>query len=94
MSTYTAVVVHSETGGEGRYDFDYDGDLLARSPVKVVRAFMDVVDKKYLPSEQVDYEINAALKSPSGNTVTAMGSLIHEGDGASPFMMMISKKPS
>ena len=55
---------------------------------------MDVVDKKYLPSEQVDYEINAALKSPSGNTVTAMGSLIHEGDGASPFMMMISKKPS
>ena len=94
MSTYTAVVIHSETGGEGRYDFDYDGDLLARSPVKVVRAFMEVVDKTLLPAEHIDYEINAALKSPSGNTVTAIGSLIRENDGAMPFMMMISKRPS
>ena len=94
MTTYTAVVVDSETGGEGRYDFQSDDDLMTRTPVRIVRAFMEVVDRDVLPAEHVDYEINAAMKNPSGTIVTALGSLIRENDGAVPFMMMISKKKS
>jgi len=94
MTTYTAVVVDGDTGGEGRYDFEYGNDLLKRSPVKVVRAFMEVVDRDLLPAEHVDYEINAAMKNPSGTVVSALGSLIRERDGAVPFMMMIAAKRS
>ena len=34
-----------------------------KSPVKVMRRFMEIVDRKVLPNEHVDYELNAALKS-------------------------------
>ncbi|GAB4357907.1 MAG: hypothetical protein Kow0026_18510 [Oricola sp.] len=92
MATYTAIVVDGESGGEGRYDFEYDNDLLKLSPVKVVRTFMEVVDRDMLPAEHIDYELNAAMKNASGTIVTALGSLVRERDGAVPFMMMICRK--
>jgi len=38
----------------------------------------------------VDYELNAAYKDKDRAVVTAMGSLIHDGDPPSPFLLMIA----
>ena len=92
MTIYTAIVVDGDTGGEGRYDFEYDGDLMKHSPGTAVRTFMESVDRDVLPTEHVDYELNAAMKNTAGTIVTALGSLIRERDGAVPFMMMIAEK--
>jgi hypothetical protein len=92
MTTYTAIIVDGDTGGEGRYDFEYDGDLMQHSPGTAVRSFMASVDRNVLPTEHIDYELNAAMKNTAGTIVTALGSLIREHDGAVPFMMMIAEK--
>ncbi len=92
MANYRAIVIHPDTGGEGRYDFTGDDDLMTLSPVKVMRRFMEVVDKEILPAEQIDYELNAALKSENGKVVTAMGVLILESGFRLPFVAMISAR--
>ncbi|MCI5077588.1 hypothetical protein [Oricola sp.] len=92
MTTYTAIVVDGDTGGEGRYNFEYDGDLLKHSPATVLRTFWESVDRNVLLTEHVDYELNAAMKNATGTVVTALGAMLREHDGAVPFMAMISKK--
>ena len=84
--------VDGDTGGEGRYDFSFDGDLLSHSPATVLRTFWESVDRDVLPTEHVDYKLNAAMKNRAGTVVTALGSMLREHDGAVPFMAMISKK--
>ena len=90
MATYGVRMMDANTGGEGRYSFQGPEDLFARTPVKIIKAFMDHVDKTLLPHEHVEYEINAAFKNNEHKTVTAMGHLILEHPPAIPFMMMIS----
>ena len=92
MASYRAVVIHPKTGGEGRYDFDNSEGLMEKSPAKVLQRFMEFVDKKFLPAEHVDYELNAALKSENGTVVTGMGTLILDGGKRLPFVAMISEK--
>ena len=92
MANYRAIVIHPDTGGEGRYDFENSEGLMEHSPVKVLRRFMEIVDRKVLPNEHVDYELNAALKSESGGVVTGMGTLILDGGKRLPFVAMISEK--
>ena len=91
MARYRTVVIHPDTGGEGRYDFDNSEGLMQKSPVKVMRRFMEIVDKQILPAENVDYELNAALKSDNGKVVTGMGTMILDGGTRLPFVAMISE---
>jgi len=45
MARYTARMMDAATGGEGAYDFDGPDNLLSLTPVRVVRAFMEHVDR-------------------------------------------------
>jgi len=80
-------------GTEGHYEFPGDDDLMSRSPVRVVKAFMEYVDREKLPHDHVDYEIYSALKNDKHHVVTCMGSLILP-HGDIPFLLMISPKPN
>ena len=94
MAIYTARLMDAKSGNEGLYDFEAPDDFLTRTPVRVVRHFMEFVDKDVLPSQHVDYELNAALKNPAGSVVTAMGNLHFEhGEDPAPFLLMIAAKP-
>lgn len=93
MATFTARLVDAKTGNEGSYDFDGPDDLMDRTPVGVVRHFMEFVDQTVLPSQHVDYELNAAMKNRERRIVTAMGDLHFEhGEDPAPFMLMIAAK--
>ena len=63
------------------------------TPVRVVRAFFEHVDRAAFPTKHVDYEINAAFKNKERGIVTCMGALHLEG-GASPapFLLMVARK--
>ena len=93
MTTFIANMMDAETGSDNRYEFDGPEDLLDRTPVRVVRHFMEIVDRDLLPKEHIDYELNAAMKNRSIGVVTAMGSMMLERGGETPFMVMISRKP-
>ncbi|MBO6637089.1 MAG: hypothetical protein JJ920_09190 [Roseitalea sp.] len=92
MAHYRTVVIHPETGGEGRYDFEASEGLMDKSPVKVLRHFMEIVDRQILPAEHVDYELNAAMKSDNGKVVTGMGIMILDKGAQLPFVAMISER--
>ncbi len=91
MARYVASVMDAETGGENRYPFEGPDGLLEETPVKVVRHFMEIVDRTILPAEHVDYELNFAMKNRERAVVTAAGSLIREKGGEIPFLLMIAR---
>lgn len=88
--TYRAVIMDAETGGEGAYDFEAEDDLMAQTPVRVVRRFMEHADRGLFPHHHLDYELNAAFKNEGRSVVTALGSLILEHAPPLPFMLMIT----
>ncbi len=90
MATYSVRMMDASTGGEGRYAFEGPDDLFSETPVRIVKTFMDHVDRSLLPHEHIDYEINAAFKNSEHRTVTALGQLILEHLPPIPFMMMIT----
>ncbi|MCP5432930.1 MAG: hypothetical protein H6923_06640 [Alphaproteobacteria bacterium] len=92
MTTYHARVLDAETGGEGRYTFEGPADLFKETPARIVRAFMDHVFTDILPTEKNDWELNAALKNPEREVVTAMGAFHFANRAPSPFLIMISSK--
>lgn len=93
MARYLTILIDARTGGEGRYSFRADDDLMARTPVRAMRAFMELVEAKELLHGHQDYEINAAMKSPHHDIITTLGVLhLTNGDEA-PFMAMISRHP-
>ncbi|MDQ0314082.1 hypothetical protein [Amorphus orientalis] len=92
MADYVASMMDAATGGENKYPFQGPDDLLDRTPVRIIRHFMEIVDRELLPAEQIDYELNAAMKNRQIGVVTAIGSLIRENGGEIPFLLMISKK--
>ena len=91
MTTYTARVVHGRTRGEGLHDFEGPADLMSRSPVKVMRHFMEQATEKGL-IEHEDYEIFSALKDKTHGIVTVLGDYIYAPGNTSPFMCMIAAK--
>ena len=92
MATFKARIMHAERGTEEIYDFDGPDDLMKKTPVKVIRHFMEVVDKAMFPRQHVEYELNACYKNKKFGVVTAIGHLHFEVDDADmPFMVMISK---
>ncbi len=93
MATFTARLLDAESGNEGTYDFEGPDNLMEQTPIRVVRHFMDFVDKTVLPAQHVDYELNAAMKNKGRKVITAMGELQFEhGDNPAPFMLMIAAK--
>lgn len=88
---YQADMMDARSGQGGRYTFDGEDGLLKKSPVKVVRAFMEYVDTQELRKEHVDYELYSALKNKDLGVVTAMGNLILDS-GEIPFLLMIAEK--
>lgn len=92
MATYVVRMLDAESGNEGRYEFEGDKKLIKKTPMKVVRAFLDHLDKEIFPIHHVECEVNACFKNKKHKVVTAMGSLHLDEDSELPFMMMISPK--
>ncbi len=88
MTRYLGVLVHGVSGGEGRYEFEGPDDLLRKTPVRIMRAFMESIEGKD-DIGYVDYEINAALKSDRHEITAVIGELVFEDDTQS-FMCMLS----
>jgi hypothetical protein len=92
MATYRARMLDGETGSDGTYDFEWQEGLMNETPVRVVRAFFERVDRAAFPTRHVDYEINAALKNRERGIVTCMGSLHFEGGAPpAPFLLMVAQ---
>lgn len=92
MATYLAVLIDARTGGEGRYRFEAPNDLMTRTPVRAMRAFMESVEAREFLHGHQDYEVNAAMKNPKHDIITTLGVLhLTNGDEA-PFVAMISKE--
>ena len=90
MAQYLTILIDGRTGGEGRYKFNAPDDLMERTPVRAMRAFMESVEAKDILHGHQDYEINAAMKSPHHEVITTLGVMhLTNGDQA-PFMAMIS----
>lgn len=93
MAIYRARLLDGESWQGGAYDFEAQDDLMSNTPVRVVRAFFENVDRAMFPTQHVDYEINAALKNRERGIVTCMGSLYLAGDAPPvPFVMMVAAK--
>ena len=94
MATYRAYMMAADRGTQETYDFEADDDLMARSPIRVVRTFFEAVEAEGFPKGDLDFEINAAFRRTAGTreVVTAMGALNIEGNRgpAMPFMVMIA----
>lgn len=89
MARYAMVLMHGIRGGEGRYVFEADDDLMTRSPERVLRTAMDTLDER-AGLGHIDYEINAALMNRDKGIVTALGNLIFHGDDVQPFGAFIA----
>lgn len=93
MRKYNAKMLDAATGGEGNYEFQYDGDLFKETSDEVIHQFFEHVDKNVF-AHHVDYEVNAAFKNKDRRVVTAIGSLIMERSGKQeemPFLLMESE---
>ena len=91
MARYLTILIDGRTGGEGRYTFHADDDLMARTPVRAMRAFRESVEAKELLHGHQDYEINAAMKNKEHDVVTVLGTMHLENGDHAPFMAMISR---
>ena len=68
MTTYRARLMDADSGGEGTYDFEEREDLMDGTPVRIVRAFFEHIDRTVLHTRFIDYEINAAFKNAAENS--------------------------
>lgn len=86
-----ATMMDAAGDAEEVYEFTAEESLFDRSPIHIVKQFMEYVDHVELPGEHMGYELYSTLKNPDLKVVTAMGSLLLP-HGAIPFMVMISPK--
>jgi hypothetical protein len=94
MATYHARMLDAETGGEGSYDFEGPQDLMSRTADEIVTVFFDHVEQKIL-HHHTDWEVNGIMKNRERRVVTAMGSLLANGDEPPlPFLLLISDQDS
>jgi len=82
--------MHGVRGSEGTYRFDGPDDLMDRSPVRVMRHFMEWVDAN-AGLGHVDYELNAAIKNDDVKIVTALGTMTFSPKSHQPFVCMIAR---
>lgn len=92
MATYTARMMSAESGSEGIYTFEADGNLMKLTADEIVGVFFSYVEEKVL-KQNVDWELNSAIKNKQHGVVTAMGALVTDDDQPGmPFLVMISAK--
>ena len=91
MAKFVGRMLHGRSGAEVDHPFEGPDDLMARSPVKVMRHFMEHVTEKGFV-EHEDYEIYSALKSKDGAVVTVLGDFAYAPGNHSPFVCMIASK--
>ena len=92
MATYRARILDAVTPTEGVHDFEASDDLMHDTPVRVVRAFFENVQREALLTTHEDWELNAAFKNAERGVVTCMGSFHIADQPAAPFLLMIAKK--
>lgn len=90
MATYLAQIMHGNRNADRDYQFEAGADLMDHTPSVVLRTFIEHLNRT-AGLGQIDYELNAAMKSKSGNTVTALGNFIFSQNDEQPFICMISK---
>ena len=90
MATYEAVLMHGIRGSEGTYRFEGPDDLMDRSPVRVMRHFMEWINAN-AGIGHVDYELNAAMKNDDVKIVTALGRMNFSPMSHQPFVCMIAR---
>lgn len=88
MRTYNAVLMHGKRNSEGRYSFEGPELLAQASPVRIMCAFMEHLEKQAHVGH-IDYEINAAMKNREAGVVTVLGELHFENRSTQPFICMI-----
>ena len=89
MASYVGRMLHGRSGAEVDHPFEGPEDLMARSPIAVMRFFMEhVAERRFLEHE--DYELFSALKSGDGTVVTVLGDFLYAAGNRSPFVCMIS----
>ena len=89
MAGYVGRMLHGRSGAEVDHPFEGPDDLMARSPVAVMRFFMEhVAQRKFVEHE--DYEVFSALKSADGTVVTVLGDFLYAAGNRSPFVCMIA----
>lgn len=89
MARYGATIMHGKRDAERTIEFDGAEDLMSRSPISVMRAFMAYIDA-HANIGHVDYEVNTAMKSASAEVVTVLGELKFASGDHQPFMCMIA----
>lgn len=89
MATFHATLMHGKRSSEGAYAFDGPDDLMQRTPVKVMRQFMEYLDE-HANLGHIEYAINAAMKSRSADVVTILGEFEFDGGDVQPFICMIA----
>ena len=92
MAKYVGRMLHGRSGAEVDHPFEGPDDLMARSPIKVMRYFMEHVTERGFV-EHRDYEIYSALKNAAGDVVTVLGEFHYTADSRSPFVCMIAPAP-
>ncbi len=92
MARYVGRMLHGRSGAEVDHPFDGPDDLMASSPLSVMRFFMEHVAEKGFV-EHRDYEVYTALKSRDGSVVTVTGEFIYTAGNSSPFVCMIAPSP-
>ena len=65
---------------------------MSDTPVRIVRAFFETVDRSLIPVVHVDWEINAAFKVAERSVACVMG-VLHLKEGAPvPFTVFVGPK--
>jgi hypothetical protein len=93
MAAYVGRMLHGRSGAEVDHPFEGPDDLMERSPVKVMRFFMEHAVSSRAFHEHEDYEIFSALRHrQDGETdvVTVIGDFLYTPTSRSPFVCMIA----
>jgi len=91
MAIYEVDLLHGKRQGEGKCKFEGPDDLMSRTLVKAMRAFMAYLeDKAHLG--HIEYEINVAMKNKQAQVVIVLGEFEVAENNTQPFVCMISPK--
>lgn len=85
----TAVLMHGERGGEGRYVFEVPDDVASGRSMGIAGAFMAHLDA-HAGLGHIDYEINAAFTNRDLWITTVIGEMILPGGNRQPFACFIA----
>lgn len=90
--TLIATIMSATRPTQEDYTFTVeDDDIWSKTPINIIRAFAEYVDKEVFPDEMVDFEINSSFKNQDHKCVTAIGQMIFKR-GAIPFTLMIGER--